>query len=278
MRFLLPLFLLLASLQTQALAQTVLLVHGYNSDAGSWRSSGISSILQRDGWIDAGILDMRPQGVFYYGIKPKETKRTYTANLPSEAPIELQATILSYYVRFLQKQHPEDKIYIIGHSAGGIAARYMMVRWPKLAIDSLVTIASPHLGSQTAKLGTIIGSSLLSFFAPFMGAGTINRSQRLYRQLSPENRGNLLGWLNRTPHPKARYISIIHSTSPNPAAGDSVVKGWRQDMNFVPALRGIAQSFVIPSDHALSARDGIALVQILRKLQQPNPSPSQARQ
>ncbi len=266
MRLILSFFLLISAFYTSAMAQSVLLVHGYNSNASSWRTSGVSALLQRDGWIDAGVLDMRPQGVFYYGVEPKSTRRTYTVNLPSEAPIELQATILSYYVNFIKKQHPKDKIYIVGHSAGGIAGRYMMVRWPQLGIDSLITIASPHLGSQTAKLGTIIGNSPLSFFAPFMGASTINRSQTLYHELSPENPGNLLGWLNRMPHPKARYISIIHSTSPNPAAGDSVIKGWRQDMNFVPALRGTAKSFVLPSDHSLTPKDGIALVQILRSL------------
>ena len=266
MRVIFTLFILLFTMNSSVLAQSILLVHGYNSDASSWRRSGVTAFLQRDGWIDAGVLDMRPQGVFYYGIEPNSSKRTYTVNLPSEAPIELQATILSYYVNFVKKQHPKDKIYMIGHSAGGIAARYMMVRWPQLGINTLITIASPHLGSQTAKLGTIIGNSPLSFFAPFMGASTINRSQTLYHELSPENPGNLLGWLNRTPHPKANYISIIHSTAPNPAAGDSVIKGWRQDMNFVPALRGTAKSFVLPSDHALTPKDGIALVQILRSL------------
>ena len=230
---------------SSAHAQTALLIHGYN------------------GWADAGVLSMRQMRVFYYGLLPKTTKRTYTVNLPSEAPIELQATILSYYVQFIKKQHPKSPVYLIGHSAGGIAARYMMVRWPSWKIHTLITISSPNLGSKAAKIGSMISNSPLSYFAPFMGANTINRSQILYHQLSPEHPNNLLGWLNRRQHPKAHYISFIHSTSPNPAVGDSVSKGWRQDLNFVPALRGRAKSYIIPSKHPLTFKDGIALIQIL---------------
>lgn len=266
MRIFISLFMLFMLSFANANAQTALLIHGYQGDASSWRSSGVAQLLQRAGWPDAGFLSMRPAGVFYYGILPKSTKRTYTVNLPSEAPIELQATILSYYVQFVQKQHPGEKVYLIGHSAGGVAARYMMVRWPALKIDSLITIASPHLGSETAEFGSNIADSPLSFFAPFMGASTINRSQILYHQLSPEYPGSFLGALNRSPHPKAHYISLIHSLSPHPAAGDSVIKGWRQDMNFVPALRGKAKSYIIPSDHVLTPKDGIALIKILQTL------------
>ncbi len=263
MRILLIVSFIIVTLSSTAYAQTILLIHGYNSDAGSWRKVGISQLLHKNGWYDAGVLSMGQTGVFYYGLMPKSPKRTYTVNLPSEAPIELQATILSYYVQFAKKQHPKSPIILIGHSAGGIAARYMMVQWPKLNIDTLITISSPHLGSYKAKLGSMISNSPLALFAPFMGASTINRSQILYHQLSPEHPRNLLGWLNRRPHPKAHYISLIHSMSPNPAIGDSVIEGWRQDMNFVPALRGTAKSYIIPSDHTLTFKDAVALIQIL---------------
>lgn len=253
------------SLPGAANADTLVLVQGYLGTAGSWRASGIVPILHQRGWTDAGHLYVGPNGRLVSTVAaPQSTNRLYTLDLPTEAPIAVQAQVLSANVAEIASRHPGEKIAVAAHSAGGVVARYEMVTNPKTQIGTLVTIASPHLGTSTAEVGSMIGNSPLSWVAPFFGASTINRSQVLYRDLWRDGPYTMLGWLNRQPHPKARYVSVIRSADVRaPYAGDSVVAGWSQDMNVVPALAGRAERFVSPGDHGLRTDDGLLIADLL---------------
>lgn len=246
-------------------ADTLVLVQGYLGDAGSWRVSGIVPLLHGRGWSDAGHLYMGPGGRIVSTLPtPKSKNRLYTLDLPTEAPIALQAQVLSANIAEVAQRHPGEKIAVAAHSAGGVVGRYEMVTNPNTRIATLVTIASPHLGTSTAEVGSMIGNSPLSWIAPFFGASTINRSQILYRDLWRDGPYTMLGWLNRQPHPKARYVSVIRTTDVRaPYAGDSVVAGWSQDMNIVPALAGRAERFVSPGDHGLRTDDGLLIADLL---------------
>lgn len=248
-----------------AMADTLVLVQGYLGTAGSWRASGIAPILHQRGWVDAGHLFVGPDGRLNSTLPtPRSKNRLYTLDLPTEAPIALQAQVLSANIAEVARRHPGEKISVAAHSAGGVVSRYEMVTNPRTQINTLVTIASPHLGTSTAEVGSMIGHSPLSWIAPFFGAGTINRSQILYRDLWRDGPFTMLGWLNRQPHPKARYVSVIRTTDVRaPYAGDSVVAGWSQDMNVVPALAGRAERFVSPGDHGLRPDDGLLIADIL---------------
>lgn len=248
-----------------ASADTLVLVQGYLGSAGSWRVSGIVPILHQRGWHDAGHLFYGPDGNPRSTLAPVAAKnRLYTIDLPTEAPIPVQAAFLAANLAYVSAAHPGEKIAVAAHSAGGIVARFAAVTDRRVKIDTLLTIASPHLGTATAEVGSMISESPLSWVAPFMGAGTINRSRGLYRDLWRERPYSLLGWLNRQPHPKARYVSIIRVTNPTgPFAGDSVVDGWSQDMNAVPALAGQAERYVTPGDHYLQTADGNLIANLL---------------
>lgn len=248
-----------------ARADTVVLVQGYLGSAGSWRVSGIVPILHQRGWTDAGHLYLGPAGRIVSTLPaPKSANRLYTLDLPTEAPVALQAQVLSANVAEIAHRHPGEKIVVAAHSAGGVVARYEMVTNPNTQIATLITIASPHLGTSTAEVGSMIGNSPLSWVAPFFGANTINRSQILYRDLWRDGPYTMLGWLNRQPHPKARYVSVIRTADVRaPYAGDSVVAGWSQDMNNVPALAGQAERFVSPGDHGLRTDDGLLIADLL---------------
>jgi hypothetical protein len=139
-----------------------------------------------------------------------------------------------------------------------------MVQNPRSGVGALVTIASPHLGTDTAEIGSLIGQTPLSWFAPMVGAGTLNRSQALYRDLSRENPQGVLFWLNRQPHPAARYVSVVRADSS--LLGDLVVPSASQDMNHVPALRGRSVRIEVRDGHGLSPGDGPVLVEILERL------------
>ncbi|MBL8564273.1 MAG: hypothetical protein JNM89_00985 [Hyphomicrobiaceae bacterium] len=255
---------MLAGSALSAAADTLVLVQGYLGSAGSWRYSGIVPVLHSRGWQDGGHLfygpDGRPRSTL---AKTTAANRLYTIDLPTEAPIPVQAAFLVSNLAYVAAQHPRERIAVVAHSAGGVVARYAAVVDRSVKIDTLVTIATPHLGTAVAEVGSALSESPLGWVAPFFGAGTVNRSQVLYRELWRERPNSLLGWLNRQPHPAARYVSIVRATEPTPGAGDSIAPGWSQDMNAVPALAGRAERIISPGDHGLRIDDGALIADIL---------------
>lgn len=246
-------------------ADTLVLVQGYLGSAGSWRASGIVPVLHQRGWSDAGHLLATPDGRVHEPVGvPSAANRLYTIDLPTEAPVPVQAAVLAQNLLHVAARHPDEKLIVAAHSAGGVVARFAAVVDRRVRIDTLVTIASPHLGTATAEVGSMIGNSPLSWIAPFFGADTVNRSQVLYRDLWRERPDTLLGWLNRQPHPSARYVSVIRATDlRGPLAGDSVVSGWSQDMNAAPALAGRSERVISPGDHGLRTDDALLIADLL---------------
>ena len=247
-----------------ASADVVILVQGYLGDAGSWRQSGVTAELRAAGWEDGGHYVQGPQGLLRYGGAVAKGNRFVTIELPTEAPVPVQAGILAQYVYSLSDTAKAEKIHLVGHSAGGVVARYYMVR---ASIDGtlppvggLITIASPHLGTEAAESGLAAGQSPLGFLAPLFGGSTLNRSQALYSDLVRERPGTLLGWLNRQPHPTAEYVSIIRGED------DGIVPQWSQDMGRVAALAGRATSMLSSPGHGLHVGDGHLIAAVLNDI------------
>ena len=174
-----------------------------------------------------------------------------------------QVAFLERYLDFVKARHGDARLYLAGHSAGGVLARLYMVRHPKAGVDGLITIASPHLGSELAELGNALGNSPLSWVTPLLGLGTVNRSQGLYYDLNRPHPGNLLHWLNAQPHPKARYVAVIREAGLPIGPGDGVVPSWSQDLNQVPALRGRAAVVPTGGAHSLRIEDGALIADLL---------------
>jgi pimeloyl-ACP methyl ester carboxylesterase len=256
MRILMILFILLLSLPSYA-GQTLVLIHGYLSDGSAWRPTGIVRALQNTGWQDAGHLFPNAP-VRGRAVRTPLERYIYTVTLPSEAPLAVQAQWLDFYLRKLQVKHPDNSLILVGHSAGGVVARLVMVV-SGIRIQGLLTIATPHLGTDKAELGAGLGNSPLGLVAPFFGADTINRSQGLYHDLVREYPTSLLFWLNRQPHPSAFYVSVVR------ASGDEWVPPYSQNMNDVPALRGKAMTVTSPGRHRLQPADGPLLASLLAR-------------
>ncbi|MCK5876624.1 MAG: alpha/beta hydrolase [Candidatus Marithrix sp.] len=239
-------------------SNTLVFIHGYQDDGSNWRPVGIIHALQRNGWQDSGHLS--PRGpVLNSNVTASSTENyMYTVTLPSEAPLTTQASWLSLYLNNLQQRHPNNSLILIGHSAGGVVARLVMVT-KKFSIKGLISIASPHLGTDKAELGTMINNSPASMCTPMLGLGTINRSQGLYNDLTREHPQNLLFWLNRQPHPSGFYISVIRNR-------DDWVAPYSQNMNNVSALRGVSKTVMTNGEHSLNPSDGALLVNLLKKL------------
>ncbi len=255
--------ILLLVLPANALAETLVLLHGYLADADYWREAGITETLARNGWADAGSLRTTRHGIRADRPRPRTSRRVYTPALPSEAPLMLQLRHLEQYLDMILQLYPYDSLILAGHSAGGVLGRLYMVQHPDKPVGALITFASPHVGTDSAEVGAMAGDSPLGWFAPLLGGSTLNRSQGLYYDLMRERPGSLLFWLNRQQHPPALYVSVVRDDSGLLNFGDLVVPGWSQDMNQVVALRGRAHKIVTDGGHGLNRRDGELLLQIL---------------
>jgi hypothetical protein len=132
------------------------------------------------------------------------------------------------------------------------------------SVRALITLASPHLGTASAELGSLATNSPIGVAAPLMGLDTINRSEHLYDDLMRERYGSLLHWLNRQPHPDIQWISLVRSGSYT-GSGSFIVPGYSQDLRNVVALRGKALSYTVPGDHELNIIDGGLIADIVSR-------------
>jgi len=257
--------LLLLVLPATAPAETLVLLQGYLADEDYWRESGITRMLSRNGWADAGTLRATPAGIRVDRPTPTANRRVYTLALPSEAPLMVQLGYLEQYLDVIRNLYPNESLILSGHSAGGVLGRLYMVRHPDIPVGALITFASPHLGTDSAEIGATAGNSPLGWVAPLIGGGMLNRSKGLYYDLVRERPGSLLFWLNRQEHPSSRYISVVREDDGLLNLGDLVVPAWSQDMNHVFALRGRASKIVTLTGHGLTKQDGKLLLQILKR-------------
>ncbi|MCK7500221.1 MAG: GPI inositol-deacylase [Comamonadaceae bacterium] len=69
--------------------------------------------------------------------------------MPSTA-LAIQADALTRALRALEARHPGESFTLVGHSAGGVVARLSVVRGGVGQVKRLITIASPHLGTERA--------------------------------------------------------------------------------------------------------------------------------
>ncbi len=258
--------ILLIWLPTATQADVAVLVHGYLGSASSWDVSGISQTLERSGWRRAGVATPR-------GILPAPTggkgNSFYTVDLPSMAPVRVQADLLSRMLGAVAQRHAEESMVLIGHSAGGVVARMALVQGSVKRPKALITIASPHLGTLRAVEALeetddpFPVSVVKEFFAGEL-YGVVRDSWEVLLDLTPEQPGNLLFWLNRQPHPDIAYVSVVR---PGPiGAGDELVPAFSQDMNNVAVLKDRSRVVTTPVSHLLQPADGRLLAELLAGL------------
>ncbi len=254
-----------------ARADVLVLVHGYLSGAQSWDASGISAVLGRNGWQRAGVYAAGPAGVQLVPMKSGGAgHKFYTVDLPSEAPVLVQAFQLRQVLQTVSQTHAGESIIIVGHSAGGVVARAALVRSPVHNVKALITIATPHLGTYRAEqaLDATDIPFPFSIVTDILGGETYDtamRSRSLYVDLVRPRPGSLLFWLNNEPHPDIQYFSIVRGKDAV-QLGDFVVPGYSQDMNNVPVLRGKSSRILIPREHGLDVLDANVIVNLLANL------------
>lgn len=259
------LLFLLAAGGSTASASVLVLVHGYLGDGQSFQRAGVLPALEAAGWRYAGDwragADGQPQRV---GPDQRGEQIVYTVTLPANAPLALQADWLTVMRSAAARQHPGQPMTLVGHSAGGVVGRLSLVRGGAGSVTHLITIASPHLGTERA-VQALQATDNRGLFAPFrqmvtrqvVGGGNydaIQHSRAVLVDLAPPTGGNLLGWLNLQDHPDITYDAVVRNTGFR-MGGDILVPAWSQDLNHVPALRGRATVIPSPLEHGLDADD-----------------------
>lgn len=244
-----------------ARADVIVLMHGYQSSVSAWSQTGIDRELARAGWRFGGrLFDSRGTVALDGPGADGYENSFYSVSLPQESMLWTQTDFLAAYLTTLRAWHPKERFILVGHSAGGVVARLYMVRHPEAPIQALITIASPHLGSDAADVAGFVGSTPLAMMAPMVGLGTLNRSQGLYHDLSADRPDSVLYWLNRQTHPVAQYISVVRRN------GDLLIAEHSQDMRNVPMLQNRARSVQSGEGHGLQASDGPLLVRLIKDL------------
>lgn len=259
--------ILIAVWLSGARAEVAVLVHGYLGSAASWEFSGVNAALHAHGWQPAGVIIPGPSGPLLPAPNAGAKRAVYAVELPSTAPLMAQADILVAALNQVAARHGKEPINLIGHSAGGVVARMAMVRGGARGVARLITIASPHLGTERAleALDATQERGPVGLVKNVFGGRdyrVVRNSWPVLLDLSPAVPGNILYWLNAQPHPKLRYFSIVRAAPFG--LGDMLVPGFSQDMNNIPQLAGQNNTYVVPAGHSLTAADGTMLAQLMR--------------
>ena len=193
-------------------------------------------------------------------------------NLPAEAPLLIQAAHLAAELQFIQQRHVAEPVAIVGHSAGGVVSRLVLTGPHAPQISTLITIASPHLGTTRAIQGLQAVDSKplfcpgpgMDFLKSVLGGDSyayLRDSRGALIDLAPVAPGSLLGWLNQQPHPDIAYHAVVRTGPGFP--GDDMVPAFSQDLNQVPALHGRAHVHATAAGHGLGPADGKLIADIL---------------
>ncbi len=254
-----------------ARADVLVLVHGYMSDARTWEVHGVLPVLAANGWQPAGVILVTPDGQLSNPGVAQGERLVYSANLQASAPLLVQAHQLAIQLAAVRARHADERLILAGHSAGGVVARILVLNDNPFRVDSLITIASPHLGTSRAADGLDL-VDFNPFFCPGPGLEFIKTalvgdeydylkySRATLVDLLPAASGNVLAWLNQQPHAYIDYYAVVHGAQ---YGGDNLVPAFSQDMNNVPALRGRARLVPTPASHSLNPADGQLLAELL---------------
>ncbi len=271
-RLLLSTLLLLGTLPAQA--EIAVLLHGVLGSGNSWERRGAIDALHEMGWERAGQVEPGgPTGTLISApqVPYRGSRLLYLANIPTLIPLEQQSELLEQMVTTIINHHPDEPIYLIGHSAGGVVARITAIRDNLPNLRGIITIASPHLGSPYANLAYDLATLPYPFrLVPKLLANekykVLRRSRPMIKGLVLAKPGTYLHWLNQQPHPDhLQYVSIIRRQPPS-RVDDALVPFWSQDLNRVPALHGKARTLSTLALHHITLEDGYLLGALLNQL------------
>jgi hypothetical protein len=144
----------------------VLLVHGYVCNYRVW---------------DALIPHLRAQGHTVLAINLE----------PVFAPIDEYTDLIEKAMQDLRLQTGQSRIALVGHSMGGLAIRAWMRRYGTAFVAQVVTLGTPHVGTQISALVTTPNAAQMAWHSAWLkdlASSETDATRRLFRiALSPQD-------------------------------------------------------------------------------------------
>jgi pimeloyl-ACP methyl ester carboxylesterase len=100
--------------------------------------------------ISFGSLDPNIQGLWHCLKSEGFSLASWTQSQPL-GPIQIAIAELKTALSKIRNKWPDKPVYLVGHSRGGLIARRFLLEEPVNDIEGLITIASPHSGTDMAK-------------------------------------------------------------------------------------------------------------------------------
>ena len=100
--------------------------------------------------ISFGSLDPGTQGLWNCLKNGGFSLASWTQNQPL-GPIQIAINELATALAAVRNKWPDKPVYLIGHSRGGLIARRFLLEEPATEIEGIITISSPHSGTDMAK-------------------------------------------------------------------------------------------------------------------------------
>jgi pimeloyl-ACP methyl ester carboxylesterase len=218
----------------RALGTPILLIHGLSGSADTWTDSGYVEYLEGLGLGYGGVVRAergRPVAIREGRVAPEEGEMFVFEVSDSWASLELWQEELREVVVEVTRRTGLPRVVLVGHSAGGVAARRYLVEHPKdHRVARLVTISSPHGGSELAVAAELqrsvgrlpLGRAATDVLERWEREHDLRPDSPLLRELLPPEDGNYLDRLNRSPHPTdVDYACVI-------ATGTEVGADWKR--------------------------------------------------
>lgn len=143
-----------ASIRVPVQPKPVVLVHGFNSGAWTWKAWTAPG-----GFLDARGLQGFAVGDGQFGIEPMDTGRFAHPHRPTKTIAE-NAAILARYVEAVRQATGAERVDLVAHSMGGLISRYYiatsmpLLERPGLpaapVVNQLYMIGTPNAGSTCA--------------------------------------------------------------------------------------------------------------------------------
>lgn len=227
------------------IAAPILLIHGLGGTG--------------KGWIDDGLVDFLAVNHLRYGgeiraPEPGTPSLTGATVSPAEgdvfvlhvsdsyAGLELWKVELQRAIRAVRQWTGAPEVTLVAFSAGGVAARTYLIDHPQdHGVRKLVTVASPHLGSELATLAERIrGVRDQPGVDDLVVRIEKQTGQRLHApllyQLRPPPQGTFLQELAAAPHPEdVEYFCVL-------SVGEPPIEGREELRSEVAQLRGGSDS------------------------------------
>lgn len=213
----------------------LVIMHGLGGKGKGWIDSGLTGFFEERGLVHGGTIRwVEGQGVVIEG-GTEGSERSDFLHLEMSDPfqsLEEWSSEIRAGVEEVLARTGAPRVALVGFSAGGLAGRKYVVDHPEdHGVARLVTLASPHLGSEWAYASMVAGGLekaaadgglkgkaaelIASGLGPLEELVGIPLDAPLVRELVPEEHNEVLRALNRSEHPwNLEYACIRTAGAP----------------------------------------------------------------